>query len=362
MIHEIGDDAGSAGVELTGDGSKGGGKGGGTAGAGAGSGGKSPGAGGTPSGSGGRNAGAGGTASGSGGNNAGAGGSSGGAGQAGSGAGSELIASFAKLAAAQCAKLSECAAFGLEVTYGSENACQGRLMLLYDWEATLPDTAVNVANVDACTAALMALSCSAAFGPDQPQACNRPGTRSLGAPCNSRVQCASGFCASDGYDCGTCAAPPPAGATCTSDGSCADAMNCFDGSCLRPGQLGDTCSTTAPCGNTLACYGGQCIAAPSMVGADCDPSNGIVCDLTQGLVCAAATSTCVDATPSDTCAAPTEYCQGQKYCDQLTGSCLPRPSDSGACSPSTSLCQYPALCVAAKCELPASATMCPTRL
>jgi hypothetical protein len=336
-----------------------------------GSGGKAPGAGGTSNGgkgSGGR-AQAGGPANGGSGPNPGNGGSgarppgAGGAGPnpgSGGGAGSDLVTSLATLVVTQCSRLEECAPYLFNRNYADPSDCQNRLALIRAWEATLPDTAFTRPNVDACTSVLQSATCKVFLSAVPPKECAKPGARALKAPCNSREQCASRFCATTGYECGTCAAAPGPGAACSTDNDCAEGTICTTlGTCQLLGPVGATCSAAKPCGYSLNCSAaGTCTVAPAAVGAACNSAAGNECDfVAKELVCKQTTSTCIKITPSDSCSVPATYCVAGGTC--TAGNCVPPPGDTDACDPTNNQdCQFPALCVDGFCELPADTPPC----
>ena len=154
-------------------------------------------------------------------------GGSGGAGKAGAGGaggaaadGGELLSAFSQLADMDCGKLAQCGPFVFSAQFGDMQTCRTRRMLIFNWGAMLPGVGWTPAKVAACKAVISAQSCRQYADDDGQVECLVPGTRQNAEACNAREQCASRFCSTAGYGCGTCAAAPSEGASCSEDNDC----------------------------------------------------------------------------------------------------------------------------------------------
>jgi len=270
----------------------------------------------------------------------------------------------AKFAETQCNKLGQCMPFVLSTVHGNVQTCRMRLSLALSWTNKLPDIAWTAAKVDACRANIEAQSCRQYVDDDTTAECLVPGKRQNGSPCNSREQCVSRFCATNGYDCGMCAAAPAEGANCVEDVDCPDRTICICADptapcaqrlCIRTRNEGESCALGTPCGPGLNCLNGRCQPQPNQVGASCSIPDGVFCDtFTQGLACNGAT--CVKLTASDTCEAG-EYCRQPNSQCTADNTCTPPASDTGTCNENVG-CAFPAVCVNGKCQLPGAGTAC----
>lgn len=293
----------------------------------------------------------------------GAGGTGGAAGAAANGG--ELLNALSQLVEQDCGKFAQCAPFFFNGQFADMAACRARRMLMYNFVAALPGIQWTPQNVSECKAVVAAQSCRQYIDDDGQMQCLVAGTRANGMACNVRDQCASRFCATSGYSCGTCAPAPAEGASCTLDVDCPDHTwcGCADGGnscaqtiCVRPRNDGEACSNGTPCGYGLNCLGdGRCHTQPNQENASCIVDNGVNCDLTQGLICS--NSQCLKLVAADTCSATT-YCRMQNsICQAATGACTAPPTDGGPCADGDS-CAFPALCVDGKCQAPGAALAC----
>jgi hypothetical protein len=292
----------------------------------------------------------------------------------GSSAADSGASTFEKLAGAYCDKLVQCTPFGFERSYESGDDCRRRRMQLYAFWSKLPDTGWTAEVEDACYKAVYGLSCREFVDDNGQKACAPKGKRKDGDPCNAREQCASRFCDSDGYACGTCKKAPEEGASCRIDDDCPDenACLCDNGTprcksprCRRLRDAEETCAADTPCGPGLNCKDGRCQVAPDKVGAECNPAQGLLCDtVSAGLVCTS--SGCAKLKAADVCS-PTEYCKDRKTSceiskDSASAACVAKPADTGACDlASGQSCRFPAVCSSGKCQLPGASPLCPSK-
>jgi len=293
------------------------------------------------------------------------------AGAAGSGKPAPALETFEKLAGAYCDKLVQCTHFGFERSYESGDECRKRRMHLYRFWSELPDTGWSADNQEACFKAVYSLSCREFIDDNGQKACFPKGTRTDGEPCNAREQCASRYCETAGYGCGTCKKAPEEGASCSEDNDCPDesACLCDNGTprcdkprCRRLRDAEEACSATTPCGAGLNCLAERCELAPDRAGASCNPAQGQHCDtVSAGLVCTP--TGCAALKAADICS-PTAYCKDRKTSceidpDSKEAACVAVPDDTGACDPEAGrTCRFPAVCSAGKCQLPGAAPRC----
>jgi hypothetical protein len=271
-----------------------------------------------------------------------------------------MAAAIQQYADAACRRVDSCAPASNRWAYGGYSECVARMVLENAWEAALPGNVWTAGAMAACADAWKVAPCTQVFDPVQPAACNVPGTRASGEPCNAGSQCATSFCKTTGWTCGVCAAQPPTGAACMADRDCGAgvANQCMPNHTCQPARLmGQSCSDTLSCRSDLVCAQGQCTAAPSTPGATCDIATGLSCDWTHDLICSA--SRCV-AFPGLALGAS---CTAASYCVKLgsctNGTCQAGPTDTGACDDAARrFCEWPALCVSGKCQLPTNVPLC----
>lgn len=223
----------------------------------------------------------------------------------GGGSGPTAEKACADLAQAACAKRMTCSN-GTSVTraYGTMEACVTRETLNCTDALAAPHTGNSPSVIEQCVAAYSGYSCADFFNNVPPAACAPAGPGAAGASCTFNGQCATAYCANlKNALCGTCAAPPVAGASCAST-SCGHGQECVQATtlCQPEGALSAPCDADNPCGYGLSCVGavaststpGICQAAGTAPGAAC---GGTLpgCDGTSGLFCggAAGAKTCM---------------------------------------------------------------------
>jgi hypothetical protein len=217
----------------------------------------------------------------------------------------------ADVAKANCAKRVSCfdkinpTGTGILRVFGTMDECLTRETLMCGNALAAPDTGNSPALIEQCAAALSGESCADFFAENAPAACEPTGPRESGKPCAFDGQCATGFCSgTKNAACGTCAAPPAAGASCASS-LCARDQLCNPDTllCYTPGASGDPCATETPCGYGLSCPTSSgadasashaCVSAVADLGASCGGTKA-ACDPMQGLFCSgpAGAKTCV---------------------------------------------------------------------
>ncbi len=122
-----------------------------------------------------------------------------------------------------------------------------------------------------------------------------------GPSCSLDLECANGYCATEGQCPGACAPRGKAGDTCTPRG-CADGLRCITnlqdaGHCVESVGLGETCSAQQPCRGYTVCAGlgdntvndtGTCATRASLrtvkQGELCESLDDLLCE--ENLVCA----------------------------------------------------------------------------
>ena len=278
--------------------------------------------------------------------------------------------SCSRYAEATCGRVAACSPFFLRVGYGDIAACVARTASACKGVLGLDGTRVTADGLTACASAYAGLSCDAIYDAALPAACDGlAGSRAVGQPCATALQCASGAC-SDSSDepCGVCLEVVGSGAACDDARRCGPGLYCSAGACADLVGRGGACGPGARCNPALACIGGVC-ASPLGESDACDPDE-VGCDLNQGLFCSSADRRCVRATiagPSEACgdlpgSASFVYCAVGTYChvtQGARGTCEPRVPDGAACAtgPSAAECALPARCVDGVCT--ASPASCP---
>jgi len=268
-------------------------------------------------------------------------------------------------ASAVCGKLESCSPFLITVNYGTVSDCTSRLTTACQTGSAEPGIGNFSGFISTCSAAYASATCDAVFGGGLP-ACTPPaGTYANGQACGDDAQCQSLFCnKASGATCGTCAATPKVGDTCT--GSCGVALTCSNGTCAAAttkGAVGAACSTTAPCEATLTCSSSVCVkplAAGQACGsttAPCDTLAGLtctggVCALFQtasaGQPCGIVGTTYILCTAGATCKTPT---------GSSAGTCQAPADDGQACDATNGPgCKADASCVAGHCTLDSAAS------
>jgi hypothetical protein len=211
----------------------------------------------------------------------------------------------ADMAQAECAERMSCSGgANIERTFGNLDECTIRETLACLNGLAAPQTGNSPALIEQCVAAFGTYSCADYFNDNPPAACTVVGARPAGAVCEFNGQCASGYCSGTKDTlCGTCSAPPAAGASCAAS-NCGHAQTCVDATlmCESYRTIGSACDAAGPCGSGLVCVGavaatstpGTCQAAAEGVGTAC---GGTMpgCDGGMGWFCggAAGAKTCM---------------------------------------------------------------------
>ena len=183
-----------------------------------------------------------------------------------------------------------------------------------------------------------------------PTACaTKTGMVATGGTCAFPSQCQSAYCAIvPKSPCGTCAAPPAAGASCAMVTTCGQGLICSAGlKCVAAGGSGAACDADDPCQVGFSCVGavaktmtkpavmGKCEATVTMEGAACDATlkTGPDCAGDQDLVCNATSKKCATlavAAPSAACGNATGQeiiCGDGANCSAKVG-----PDEAGTCT------------------------------
>lgn len=184
--------------------------------------------------------------------------------------------------------------FNILENYGDLQTCLTRQTLACVDGLMAPQTGNTPAKVELCVTELASASCQSFFDNQPPTDCSVTGAAANGATCTFNGQCASGYCQGTKTSvCGTCAAPPAAGADCSSS-TCAQGQRCVSSTmqCQTVAALNMVCDATHPCDRGLTCFGenattgtaGTCEAAATQIG---QPCGGTMpgCDGTLGLYC-----------------------------------------------------------------------------
>ncbi len=214
------------------------------------------------------------------------------------------------------------------------------------------------------------------------------GTRSVGAPCGTGFQCASGACnVVQNTQCGTCVALPTAGESCA-DRDCVAGLECLNSICVAVQTLargaacshqmapGDQCAAGLTCIVGSGATTGTCQSVPA-VGQACDgpcAGNAIcdnsVCAAIAGLGASCAATDCVssaycDATQhcapiivghaGDACDYNELVCGADLHCD-ATNVCRPYATIGQPCSDTGDIeCHKELNCISGVCVVPDAA-------
>ena len=257
------------------------------------------------------------------------------AGQPDSSTGPDPQKACADTAAAVCAKISSCSAFGLGAVYGDLSTCKTRYAI--SCMATFSGTGTHhtPATTETCANSIGALDCASFLALNYGAACAPiPGDLANAAACGDDSQCSSTFCARPtGSQCGTCAATTSAGSPCV-NGACSTGTTCPTGAanCIAPvaGKVNDVCTYQA----------------------QCDLAQGVGCNTTSSKCMALMLST--DGTCGLNGASPFKVCPGTGTCSNvLGGNCASAAVDGTACDATNGpSCLPPARCVGSICTLP----------
>jgi hypothetical protein len=289
-------------------------------------------------------------------------------------------------AMARCTKLMACSPAELAARWGDVATCETRLALGCRAALAAPGTAATPTGTIQCADALTASACGDFLGKSPPPACLPPmGPTAAAGTCEFSGQCASGFCGVAATSlCGACEPEPQVGSSCATV-DCGPTLTCVAATmtCENRVALSGACGKGLPCDVGLACVGatavamGTCQAAPTTVGAVCDPARktGPDCSAVAGLTCDHATKQCVTqplAAATMPCGLINNVevrCTGPATCvgamGAQPGTCVAPAADGAACDSATGPdCETPARCVptaagtAGTCQLPGSKT-CP---
>ncbi len=311
-----------------------------------------------------------------------------------------------RYAQAYCGRLQACTG-GASITrnWGDMGTCLARQELSCSNGLGAPQTSQTTALVDQCAAALPSSACPSFLDNELPASCTPRGLAAQGAPCSVNAQCATGFCSGTRHAlCGTCDAPPSAGASCA-------ASNCGHGlACIWNSMVVDVCEpyvlAGAACGafsdpicaagltcagaSSVTGVGGTCAPAIETVGTTCGSKNmNLGCDGAVGLWCQTLPgpgATCSDVlfggdgapcgyVPGGVteCTKGTCYSSGGPYftyksATTSTGTCRAFAADGAACDTSSGPgCLSPARCVtsgvatAGTCVVPTASLMAACR-
>lgn len=267
-----------------------------------------------------------------------------------------------------CERFTGCLAPGfLDSGFDCKGTAAKSCMANYDTD----ESNVTAADVDACKTTYSSASCNEVTT-GQPR-CDFPGGNvAEGKACRHDTDCASGFCARGGNDCGTCAVPPAEGAACI-QGGCGPDLTCAGGQvCRARKQAGEACTSGEDaCIGALECVKGVCTAPGDVEGAACDPEGVEApkqCNLFKALYCGAESKRCLSVTPAkagEVCG----FADGQiigctlsNYCKvpegQLRGECAARLEAGAACAGDQDQCKQGLRCVGGSCADESSIT-CP---
>lgn len=283
------------------------------------------------------------------------------------------------LASARCAEIDKCGnGHGVTVKYGDTATCTSRLKNQCLTNLGAPSTGASPTTVEACAQAIPGEDCPTFLGNDAPDPCVPPaGTVAIGGACGVSAQCASTYCLVPvGASCGTCAAVPAAGDSCTASRECGGrgGLICsrISGQCVVGGKQNDTCDDTHPCSAELSCVRtrdddagadagisvtGTCQPSGATAGAACRTGsvNLPACDKNMYFTCDNKARQCVAdsfaaaAAPCGDLDAGVTDCTGGALCatsGDKTGTCLAPAADGTACdSANGPTCLPPARCI-----------------
>jgi hypothetical protein len=281
--------------------------------------------------------------------------------------GPSIATACGDLAQALCAKRMSCSSVNVALVYGDLPTCVARETLSCANALASPGEGDTPAMVEACASAYAAVSCADYHQDNPPAACNVVGPRATGMACTFDGQCASDYCSGNKNAlCGTCSAPPAAGASCV-NAFCGHDQECVDATmlCQTYGAATASCSADLPCGDALSCTGatttvaGTCQTAEASGAAcggtlpGCDGFRGFFCAgatgaktcvpisyVTDGMPCGDQTSTFVQCTKGS-CYTSTGLATGTQV-----GTCKANAADGAGCDPVLGpACTFPARCV-----------------
>jgi hypothetical protein len=288
-----------------------------------------------------------------------------------------------QLAATYCGKIQSCTSFYLMLGFEDEATCKTRFSDQCVRNLAATGQGSTPAKMASCASKAASVSCADLFASNLPAECHPvAGTLANGVACGDASQCQSAFCGGGGgtSTCGTCAAAPVAEAACAG-GACPNGLECgkTDGKCHKIGNVNDVCDGDHECNATLVCFNGKC-AAPTALGADCDPANVSSptrppCDLIGGAFCNLKSKKCEPIAQNaavgadcglDLTSGGLTVCEKTAYCNitnatTYSGKCVARVADGGACDATAntlgSPCVSPANCIGNVCKI-TDASLC----
>jgi hypothetical protein len=253
-----------------------------------------------------------------------------------------LAQGCAKWASAYCAYLQRCNQVGFKVGFLDMAQCEAAVSKGCVYRAAWPDSNSTGANYVACASAYNA-SASCATTPS----CSLvTGRRRNGAPCDSNVSCASGYCAATatGQSCQVCSAFLELGEACdgtplrycnyTKGLACGANKKCEVPTPTTYAALGAPCGGQVFCGLNLYCAAGKC-ARSAPVGGACPM--GVACEAESD--CNQVTRKCearTFVTPGMACPpdGPITYCRtGGCRGPRNTALCVANPREGETCDP-----------------------------
>ena len=225
------------------------------------------------------------------------------------------------------------------------------------------DVATGIVKYDGVAAAACLFGISLSISPTcrlsdptslQPSTCPKvfTGTVADDGPCFTGDECISGEC--DRSNCATtCCAGTCVPPTQSPSGTIAVGAQLVD-DCV---QLDEECAAGTACIlTTVGAFATVC-ATPPGEGAPCGGTAS--CDL-RGDFCDPATMTCTPRVAvGGTCVTGGDDCVLYASCDAASMKCAARPRAGDVCSLTSLPCLGGLACIAARCELPAPATVCP---
>jgi hypothetical protein len=192
---------------------------------------------------------------------------------------------------------SKCSPFFIRWAWGDVSTCKAMSKVGCEVRLRADGTAWTPSDIEACRLAYTSLSCEEwLYGAELPAACRpRPGAQHDGTACGNSTQCEHGYCKKPrGSRCGVCSVKGTAGAACDRSTDCEYGV-CLAKACVPWAANGEPCDDSHPC------YPGACSAAPGssgvclptirVRGTPCNPEAD-ACELFDGLMCNAQTSTC----------------------------------------------------------------------
>ena len=244
---------------------------------------------------------------------------------------------------ARCNRFEVCSPTAIELRFGDIATCQSTYRQICNNTLTAPSTGATPTTSAACSEAIPSWLCSDfLYNQNIPPSCqSATGPRSSGSTCSINQQCQTGYCALPPYGaCGTCEAPPAAGASCAQR-VCPATLTCVSASltCAAFAQVGGMCSDTQPCSEGLTCVAGAstasgvCEQGVETQGASC-AFEGAGCDFYAGLTCNAQSSTCQTAAfagPGEACGTVANQSTPCIAGTCIRGACMANIPLGGAC-------------------------------